>query len=205
MGRTALRGQESGSGAQSLRSPPTSGRAASPRPLTSNCHRGSEPRRRPELRRAVPRHLGMVPPRPALGERDQPRGLARPSPPHPTRRAAAHGPGGHVARVPPGRRVWRAPTWQHGGRERRRHRRVGHGRGLGHVGRWGAAAHLRRRHAERGQAGGGPEQSAGDTRHRVLRPGVQEKAAASRAPSSPASPCGAAPDEPAPRERAAVT
>lgn len=77
MGRTALRGQESGSGAQSLRSLPTSGRVASPRPLTSNCHRGSEPRRRPELRRAVPRHLGMAPPRAALGERDQPRGLAR--------------------------------------------------------------------------------------------------------------------------------
>lgn len=69
-------------GARSLRTPPTAGRVASPRPMTPNCHRGSKPRRRPELRRGVSRRLGrggwMAPRRAPLGEREQPRGLARP-------------------------------------------------------------------------------------------------------------------------------
>lgn len=56
-----------------LRSPPTLGRLASPRPGTPKCHRGSQPRRRPGLRR-----LGTAPLRAALGERDQPRGLSSP-------------------------------------------------------------------------------------------------------------------------------
>lgn len=71
-GRTALGGQEPGPGAESLRSLPTSGRDSSPRPAAPNCHRGSEPRRRPGLRRGVPRRLEMAPLRAALGERDEP-------------------------------------------------------------------------------------------------------------------------------------
>lgn len=96
--------------------------------------------------------------------------------------------------------MWRAPTWQRGGRERRRDRLAGDD--LGHVGSYAAVGSLRRRHAERGQAGGGPEQSAGDTRHRVLSPGVRERkkraAAANTAAAGAASPCGAAPEKPAP-------
>lgn len=63
---------------------------ASPRPTPPNCHRGSKPRRRPELRRGVTRRLGMARPRPRLGKREPRRGLARPAAfaPHPSGRAA---------------------------------------------------------------------------------------------------------------------
>lgn len=61
-----------------------------------------------------------------------------------------------------------------GGRERRRDRFAGRGRRVSHVGSY-AAVTLRGRHAERGEAGGGPEQSAVGARHRVLSPGVQEE------------------------------
>lgn len=64
--------------------------------------------------------------------------------------------------------------WLHGGRERRRDHSAGRGRRLGHVGRHGGVG-LRGRDAERGEAGGGPEQSAGGARHRVLSPGVREE------------------------------
>lgn len=74
----------------------------------------------------------------------------------------------------PARPVWRVPTWRLGGRERRRDHFAGRGRRVSHVGRCAAVA-LRGRKAERGEAGGGPEQSAGGARHRVLSPGVQEK------------------------------
>lgn len=48
----------------------------------------------------LPGAWGLAPRRVKLGEREQPRGLARPEPSLPTRRAVALRPGGHVARVP---------------------------------------------------------------------------------------------------------
>lgn len=59
--------------------------------------------------------------------------------------------------------------WQLGGRERRRDHFAGRGRRLSHVGSCCGAVLLRGRHAERGEAGGGPEQAAGGARHRVLK------------------------------------
>lgn len=99
-----------------------------------------------------------------------------------------------------------APTgfWRLGGRERRRDPFAGRGRRVRHVGTY-AAGILRGRHAERGEAGGGPEQSAVGARHRVLsprRPGEKLRRARLRLALRL---YGAAPEKPAPRERAAVT